>query len=78
MILDFLPTEGYNKKAVKNSIEVWLSLVERFVRDEEAVGSNPVTSTEHDLQAVYPHGLQVFLLSERGAQGGMYGAQPRA
>ena len=22
---------------------VWLSLVERFVRDEEAVGSNPVT-----------------------------------
>ena len=45
MILDFLPTEGYNKKAVKNSIEVWLSLVERFVRDEEAVGSNPVTST---------------------------------
>lgn len=26
-------------------IEVWLSLVERFVRDEEAVGSNPVTPT---------------------------------
>ena len=26
-------------------IEVWLSLVERFVRDEEAAGSNPVTST---------------------------------
>ena len=25
--------------------EVWLSLVERFVRDEEAVGSNPVTPT---------------------------------
>ena len=25
--------------------EVWLSLVERFVRDEEAVGSSPVTST---------------------------------
>ena len=24
--------------------EVWLSLVERFVRDEEAAGSNPVTS----------------------------------
>ena len=24
---------------------VWLSLVERFVRDEEAVGSNPVTPT---------------------------------
>ena len=28
-------------------IEVWLSLVERFVRDEEAVGSNPVTSTKY-------------------------------
>ncbi len=27
--------------------EVWLSLVERFVRDEEAVGSNPVTSTSN-------------------------------
>lgn len=25
--------------------EVWLSLVERYVRDVEAVGSNPVTST---------------------------------
>ena len=24
---------------------VWLSLVERFVRDEEAVDSNPVTPT---------------------------------
>ena len=27
------------------SIEVWLSLVERHVRDVEAVGSSPVTST---------------------------------
>ena len=26
-------------------IEVWLSLVERCVRDAEAVGSSPVTST---------------------------------
>ena len=26
-------------------IEVWLSLVERYVRDVEAAGSNPVTST---------------------------------
>ena len=25
--------------------EVWLSLVERYVRDVEAAGSNPVTST---------------------------------
>ena len=28
------------------NIEVWLSLVERHVRDVEAVGSNPVTSTK--------------------------------
>ena len=27
--------------------EVWLSLVERCVRDAEAVGSSPVTSTSH-------------------------------
>ncbi len=26
--------------------EVWLSLVERYVRDVEAAGSNPVTSTK--------------------------------
>ena len=38
----------YNIKAVTENgqqIEVWLSLVERFVRDEEAAGSNPVTPT---------------------------------
>ena len=28
-----------------NCIEVWLSLVERCVRDAEAAGSSPVTST---------------------------------
>ena len=28
------------------NIEVWLSLVERCVRDAEAVGSSPVTSTK--------------------------------
>ena len=27
-------------------IEVWLSLVERYVRDVEAAGSSPVTSTK--------------------------------
>ena len=34
--------------AVKNKIysEVWLSLVERCVRDAEAAGSSPVTSTK--------------------------------
>lgn len=27
------------------NVGVWLSLVERFVRDEEVAGSNPVTPT---------------------------------
>ena len=40
----------YTNKAVTEKrwqldFEVWLSLVERFVRDEEAAGSNPVTPT---------------------------------
>ena len=30
----------------QKDIEVWLSLVERHVRDVEAVGSSPVTSTK--------------------------------
>ena len=30
---------------IPSVVEVWLSLVERYVRDVEAVGSNPVTST---------------------------------
>ena len=35
-----------NKKRAKlDSIEMWLSLVERHVRDVEAAGSNPVIST---------------------------------
>ena len=29
-------------------VEVWLSLVEYFVRDEGVAGSNPVTSTKTD------------------------------
>ena len=29
---------------------MWLSLVERFVRDEEAAGSNPVTPTAEGFQ----------------------------
>ena len=34
--------------AVVASSGVWRSLVARFVRDEEAVGSNPATPTEMD------------------------------
>ena len=35
--------EGSNPSSA--AIEVWLSLVERYVRDVEAGGSNPLTST---------------------------------
>ena len=31
---------------MRPDIEVWLSLVERYVRDVEAGGSNPLTSTK--------------------------------
>ena len=31
-----------------SSFGVWRSLVARFVRDEEAVGSNPATPTDED------------------------------
>ena len=38
--------EGSNPSSA--AIEVWLSLVERYVRDVEAGGSNPLTSTMKD------------------------------
>ena len=42
-----MPESQYNNLVlvIVNSNEVWLSLVERCVRDAEAVGSSPVTST---------------------------------
>ena len=49
----------YTDKAVTENdrvtayFEVWLSLVERFVRDEEAAGSNPVTSTTKTLKTTW-------------------------
>ena len=42
-LLAFFPESSYTIMAVLiNTIGAWLSLVERFVRDEEVVGSNPV------------------------------------
>ncbi len=38
---------------VKPYIGVWRSLVARFVRDEEAVGSNPATPTKTKCPLVY-------------------------
>lgn len=42
-----------------NNIGVWLSLVERHVRDVEAGGSNPLTPTNFVFGAVWPlpHGF---------------------
>ena len=40
------------RKVAKQNNEVWLSLVERCVRDAEAVGSSPATSTTSE-QALY-------------------------
>lgn len=37
------------------SYEVWLSLVERYVRDVEAAGSNPVTSTSASVHKGIEH-----------------------
>ena len=47
-------------------IEVWLSLVERHVRDVEAVGSNPVTSTYkmiHNFSGVFFSGKLCFFMA---------------
>ena len=38
-------TFGQNSAIIDKRIGVWLSLVERLVRDQEVVGSNPVTPT---------------------------------
>lgn len=51
---------------------MWLSLVERFVRDEEAVGSNPVTpipKRQAGIEIVQP----VFYF----VNGGLYGIRNR-
>ena len=39
------------KIPLKTTIEVWLSLVERYVRDVEVASSNLVTSTKNTLRA---------------------------
>ena len=68
-------------------IEVWLSLVERCVRDAEAAGSNPVTSTIKKNPKATPHkalrclcGLSVFQRAacvERGQMDLPKGKNPR-
>ena len=41
-------------RKVKFNIEMWLSLVERYVRDVEAAGSNPVISTKKGKGSLLP------------------------
>ena len=45
-LFGFLLTIGVEYGILTIVFEVWLSLVERYVRDVEVVGSNPVTSTK--------------------------------
>ena len=49
-----------NKRVTLIGYEVWLSLVERYVRDVEVVGSNPVTSIKKNKASV-DFGILVFL-----------------
>ena len=47
------------------AFEVWLSLVERYVRDVEAAGSNPVTSTSgKPCKSVFCAGFKGFLFQD--------------
>ncbi len=48
---------------------MWLSLVERFVRDEEAVGSNPVTPISFLEVRVYQVHLFSISARQQGDQG---------
>ena len=45
------------------SAVVWLSLVERFVRDEEVAGSNPVTAIKKADQIISSNLLFYFVLN---------------
>ena len=45
---------------------MWLSLVEYYVRDVGAAGSNPVTSTTKNPQSEILLGLRIFLCELNG------------
>ena len=49
---------------VRHNIDAWLSLVERYVRDVEVAGSNPVAS----ISTLYFSDREFFLLKERITQ----------
>ena len=46
---------------MKSPIEVWLSLVEHYVRDVGAAGSNPVIPTKNGKQIALLCGLFFFI-----------------
>ena len=63
----FLPEKGGSLESI---IGVWRSLVARFVRDEEAVGSNPATPTTKTGNTLQVH-VHGNVLVHVKVQGGM-------
>ena len=60
-ILDKLKKMGYNK----NAFGVMAQLVERLVRNEEASGSNPLSSTKNDLNRTIGSNRSFFCYANR-------------
>ena len=56
----------YHLFEINLNYEVWLSLVERYVRDVEVVGSNPVTSTNKKRTFVYQDKGAFFVIQAAG------------
>ncbi len=52
----------HDKYCRHSSVGVWLSLVERLVRDQEAAGSNPVTPTINIMKGYRLSALHFFVL----------------
>lgn len=60
---DIIETFVINQKHIKIVNGVWLSLVERYVRDVEAAGSNPVTPSKNRMypeDASFSYSMRLF------------------
>ena len=60
--IDIFSVKEYNNFRSHKSIEVWLSLVERCVRDAEAASSNLVTSTTPAVSSSRAAGFSFWVL----------------
>ena len=58
-----LPTQRIIFETRKFNIEMWLNLVEHWLRESGAVGSNPVISTKKQLKIMYFQLLLLYLKS---------------